>query len=84
MKRVKIEVTDLEIRNGQTFDPFGCPIALALLREFPNVYHGGVDPGFIDMNNFRIKVTRKAKKFIKDFDNKIPVKPFSFYISIPK
>lgn len=92
MNDLIVEVTQEDIDNGKRRNCSRCPIALALMRKFnldPSedsldaasvgltiasifpVMHRERKPQYFNMPD-------EASEFIKDFDSKLPVKPFSF------
>jgi hypothetical protein len=87
LRRIKmlIEVTQKDIDMGTPLDPRFCPIALSLKRntlfkyakvsEEIELYN---NPRISHRTVKRLKITSKARTFMKAFDNRRYVKPFSF------
>ncbi len=74
---MKVRVTQEHIRCGERRSPRGCPIALALRekRGLSNV-RVHLTHAFTPSHEFRLPL--EAQEFIKAFDNRSPVEPFSF------
>lgn len=81
LKQLKITVTEDDIEKGTRCHAFSCPIARALKRmKYEDVTvsnylllfknNTGISDFFI--------LSRRAVKFIKDFDTNKKVKPFTF------
>lgn len=74
-----INVTKNDIAKGHRHEAFHCPIALASKRvkafkdNEPAVSRLG-----IAINGGAVELPEVAKQFIRDFDKKLPVKPFRF------
>ena len=76
---MKIIVTKEDIQNGRRENPYLCPIARAIKRQCK--YTGrrvSVGCRVATVNYRTLDIPKSAQKFIDDFDNKKPVKPFSF------
>lgn len=91
MAKIKINVTQDDIEQGKRNCGNHCAIARAVKREIEELVPYDVTPEigglFGDfyvshVGSFDVKLTRKAAKFIRDFDNGRPVKPFSFTLTI--
>ena len=73
-----VKVTRKDIRHGEPDSTDSCPIALALRRmsfewcQVQNSYWSYYN------NRNRAPLPKKAKEFIKAFDQEKPVSPFSF------
>lgn len=81
-KSVTIIVTAQDIKKGEKKSCSHCPIARAGQRVIKkNVTVGDADLGYDD---YEARLPQKAIKFIMDFDRNIPVKPFSFKITLKK
>lgn len=76
-----IEVTEDDIKRGNQYSCYTCPIALAVCRLFPDAN--------VQVSSYRITVEtgdgfeyfylpREAKNFIQNFDGGRSVQPFSF------
>lgn len=84
-KRVKIIVTKNNIKNGIRGNPLQCPIAKALRRKTNTIY--SVTPSLIRLWSQPEKyclTPKKVFKFIRKFDNRKKVNPFSFCIKLPQ
>lgn len=84
--RKMVHVRQEHIDRGECHNPFKCPIALAMNNDTGELYSVGVDSYHIEDSprDFPRLLPRRAKQFIKLFDNKKPVIPFNFYIEIDK
>lgn len=97
MNDLILEVTQEDIDNGKRRNCSLCPIALALMRKFNlDPSEDSLDAARVGLTMASIfpVMDRKRKsqyfylpdeasEFIKDFDSKLPVKPFSFTL-IPR
>jgi hypothetical protein len=87
---IQITVTKEDIAKGYRKRSTCCPIALAARRFFGDKYMAYVQQRWIQVTErarlkdgdyywvFDGKLTKKAKKFINDFDSGKPVKPTFF------
>lgn len=95
MVKVKVEVTQKDIKNGIPQDCGYCPIALAVNRTFPKLNKIYVDSAeaYAEMDERIVVVSKTSKscrKFIEKFDEfdelacefQKKVKPFSFVIKL--
>jgi hypothetical protein len=76
---VKIVVRRKHIRDGSKGSRYWCPIALAL-RELGygmNAYLA-VEEEKVTLGGYEFALPRSARRFIVRFDDKKPVKPFTF------
>lgn len=72
---MRIEVTEEDIRNGEQENSRLCPVALACLR----VVNKNWALVWIKLSqNNRWDIIEKVMIFIKAFDKKLSVEPFSF------
>lgn len=85
---MKIKVTQQDIEKGDPGDCESCAMALALRCHIKvnqtlevNVSFEGRASVFIDGVTYNL--SKSCYMFIRDFDNKEPVKPFSFELEIP-
>lgn len=76
---MQINVTQQHIDNGTPKDCAYCPIAHSLMGHFPNSCIE-VDDSCIEINGTQYFSPDSVVKFIEDFDNRKPVKPFSFLL----
>lgn len=82
--RKKINVTEEMIQAGRPHNPCYCPVALSIKAE--GFHTVGVTPfnirtGSYAVNDVRYyQVPRSVQRFVRDFDYKKPVKPFSFFL----
>lgn len=82
---MKISVKQKHIERGKGRSKIDCPIALAMREAFtdssvcvyPKFYH-------IRYDGIDYALPQTCTEFIDDFDNKRPVKPFSFRIKDPR
>jgi hypothetical protein len=80
-----IDVTQDEIDEGQPGNPFTCPIALAINRRFPCAYAEVCSTSIdfdLDGVCHRFNVSREVRHFISDFDEREPVRPFTFVLEL--
>ena len=89
-KRVKVNVTASHICDGERQEPFGCPIALALVTATGlSGWSVAGSPFDSDLIWYASRLDReevlpkKAARFARAFDNSEPVEPFSFTIRVP-
>jgi len=83
--RVRVEVTEEDIRRGKRNTCTRCPVARALRRSgviSPSVYHSRAIFGR-NGQWWGGDLPQKVTDFICAFDDREPVKPFSFVISVP-
>lgn len=89
MQKIKIQVTDADIRLGKP-GPKSCPIALALNRAIFGTKIGPieVEQGFLSLKG-NSKLTMQsvnlpdvAATFIRDFDRGLEVKPITFSVNV--
>jgi hypothetical protein len=88
--KIKVEVTEKDIKRGKPVSCSGCPIALAFRRatkttssskrmKYVDVSGGYV--GFVYKNDdYWVDLPRRAQNFIHKFDLGKSVKPFSFVV----
>jgi len=92
-KRITVEITPDDIREGVYRSGDTCPIALAFRRRLNvpapcvTVCTFTLDAGFRDREGRPLFATfalpKKASAFIKAFDQGHPVRPFSFCLNVP-
>lgn len=91
MKRIKVSVTAKDIALGFPTESGACPIALAVGRctglRLVNAYQARIY-GCRDVTDFKEQVVgfkppRSAVRFMNDYDDGRPVKPFSFFLVEP-
>lgn len=78
---MKIKVTEEHIKNGIKFNPWFCPIGLALQVAQPNPQLS-VGCDVIHDGEIDILMPENARKFRSDFDADRPVSPFEFDIDL--
>jgi len=81
MSRVRIDVTQEDIANGEQTAPWSCPVGQAITRCYGP--HGGVVATDVKIKHMVVLLPYEATRFIRDFDNGRPVKPFSFMLELP-
>jgi len=78
---MKINVRTLDIKHGERGMKTTCPIALAV-RRLPNVLDCHVWPTWLEIFYPDVRqvcdLPDKARKFVRDFDESLPVQPFKF------
>lgn len=98
IRTFEIEVTQEDIDSGECRNIFQCPIARAIKRRFPYADHSinahgdplpaEVSVGYHDANvhyngvPYRAGVPVIAATFINDYDRGLPVKPFTFPLTL--
>lgn len=90
--KIKVQVTDAHIKSGTRKNPEFCPIARALRNTILLGYK--VRTGTLDIDRARPRNRRliqqertlplKARNFIKKFDLGAKVKPFTFFLNVPR
>jgi hypothetical protein len=81
--RKLVRVTLADIKIGIPRNARGCPVAIACRRisgEFCGVIRRGVLLGDCGFSRF----SKRAAKFVADFDDGKPVKPINFYLEVPE
>lgn len=82
--KIKIRVTQKDIKEGKKLAEFDCPVSLAMQRTFK--------AECVEVSNMRadafacgkgrkdlaFSLPQEARLFISKFDNDVEVKPFSF------
>jgi len=95
---VKVEVTQKHIDNGIPCDPLFCPISLALNEQLKSTDKKSwiVSVNFAvllnkpksmrdsESNCTQYSLPKIAKRFIKNFDNKLEVKPITFELKVKR
>lgn len=81
-----ITVTQEDIQNGMPACNDACPIALAMQRVFGKEAHVGTMhfwPTAVEWPDAPVEgdLPRSARKFVRDYDDGRPVKPFRFKAS---
>lgn len=81
--RIKVEVTERDIRLGSRFEmePKLCPIARALKRHTTNVSCGYEN---VTINSWTFELPKKCLVFQDKLFARESVKPFSFSLSVPE
>ena len=81
--KVKIEVTEEDIKNGERWMADKCPVALALNRKINDFNYVLYD--LFETHDSRVyDVPESVGKFILKFDKTRKGKPFKFIIDVPK
>jgi len=79
---MKIRVTKKHIQDGVQNSKCACPVALAMKEYFGFDAFEDADVGqvYLSISNFVLteRVPSSVRKFIKQFDEGKPVKPFTF------
>ena len=76
-----IKVTREDISKGMPLESDACPISLAIKRTM-KVKRVDVSAYEITVGSTKMSIPRSAKRFMLDFDDGRPVKPFSFQLSL--
>ena len=90
IKNRKIKVLQKHInkvRGAGGYNETSCPVALALIDagfKYPRVLepegNSRDDMDYLFIDNCIYNYPRSVKTFVKNFDNKFPVKPFTFIL----
>ena len=92
MTTVTVTVTAGHITRGTPGSGSGCAIALALLDAFPGATDASVGDyagvfynagGDLDDRDAWALLPGAARHFVRDFDDRQPVGPFTFTLDIP-
>ena len=85
MKKIKIDVTEADIKNGIRFLSKKCPVALAVKRilkkpvqVWGDTYNLVIQKG----KENEIRLPGKVDTFVERFDKGEKVKPFSFFLPV--
>ena len=84
MKTLTVHVTKTGIKRGEREDACNCPIARALRRA--GLKNPTIDGTFIEYGwstQFRVRTPARARQFIRRFDARKPVEPFTFRLKLP-
>lgn len=81
---MKISVTKKDIAGGKPGNGGLCPIALAVKRNGATdvCVDGAVADGTYKGHSFWVNLPKKAKVFVKQFEQGLAVKPISFTLNI--
>lgn len=77
---MRIEVTQEDIVNGLPGDCFRCAIALALFR-YTSLHFAVNEIGLQVEGDDIVEFPSSAQQFVIDFDDGVPVQPFTFNLS---
>lgn len=86
--RVKIEVTEMDIKRGKRGDICKCPIARATNRLLKSARVTGFATLYLNTKRDRSGISRsyvlpkKAYNFVQCYDSHKAVKPFSFTVNV--
>lgn len=82
MSQIKINVVEEDITSGLRRSAQNCPIARAIQRELDRRDRSGIEvtTSYIKVDGKLYKLPKKSQQFVKRFDNKMSVKPFSFML----
>jgi hypothetical protein len=85
MEKVRIRVNQRDIKNGKPGKSYSCPIALAIKRKIKDSEDVvvGLDVIYVNRKNRAISNPGNVFRWVRDFDAKRLVKPFSFTIYFP-
>jgi hypothetical protein len=82
---ITIKVTLRDIKNGTTAHCKYCPVARALRRQLHRrKVSVGTDCFYLGDASTSSSLPARVQRFIYEFDNGVPVKPFSFCIKDPR
>lgn len=84
MKKLKVEVTTHDIKNGSRKSCEACPVARALKRalHYKKSVNVNNHSASIDEYKKHAILPTKAQNFIRNFDDGFKVKPFSMTLEI--
>lgn len=80
---MKVKVTAQHIKDGVPGDADACPIALALNEQLPaeeDSFGWTVDAFTAENVHTRVRLSKRAQKFVERFDNGVPVGPAIFVL----
>lgn len=77
-----VKVTKQDIKEGMRNIHSSCPVALAIKRATGVDYVSVGDVVFLGEDI--VRVSRAVDRFVTRFDDKKPVKPFNFRLTLPK
>jgi uncharacterized protein (UPF0297 family) len=81
-KNFKISVEDADIRHGENCNREHCAIALALKNKgYEDV---NVDWDYVKIHNNYYFVSKRARNFIRRFDDGLDVRPSTFILKIAR
>lgn len=92
MRKVKLKITDSNIKNGIPADPANCPIANAIKSKFKGLAYVSVlaDRAIISLkgnknaSTYSSHLSKEASQFVKNFDRGVKVRPFKFELVLNK
>ena len=86
--KLEINVTEGDIKRGESGKAYTCPIAKAANRAFGYKREVIVGPYDLEFNlggkTIEINLPTRAQNFIDNFDSGIKVKPFKFILRYDK
>jgi len=77
-----IRVSNDDIRLGLAGTSFGCPVARAIHRQFPELYISVLPSGIRLGSAPRVKTPCRVQRFIRKFDGGEQVAPFAFRLKV--
>jgi len=92
MKKVKLNITKSNIKNGTIADPSNCPIANSIKDKVRGLIYVSVlaDYAFVGIKRgkktaqYKAPLAKEANTFVKSFDRGNNVKPFNFELVLNK
>ena len=76
-----IQVRQEDIDGAVRGDGRNCPVALALKRELGGMWTVGALAA-AQNGSIRLFLPYAVRAFVKDFDHRLPVEPFSFSLNV--
>ena len=76
--KLHINVTQDHIDNGVKDNCKQCPVALAIIEQYPDSKMVKVFPDYIKIDTNYYNVQESLSDFVFDFDMEEPEKPFAF------
>jgi len=92
MKKINLNITKDNIKNGERTNPGKCPIANSVMDTVKNVIYVSILPQEATIKvktgkkieAFRGKLPEKAFNFIRNFDDGLRVNPFNLTLELNK
>jgi hypothetical protein len=81
-KKLKIEVTEGDIKRGDACSAGSCPVAKAVRRATNWKKTVAVKGGQIEVDGVAYRAPAPVTYFVGRFDDELPVKPFSFELEL--
>ncbi len=76
-----IHISEQDIQQGIKKSLTHCPVALSFRRQYPHLWVHVLGP-FLETNCTTLFFDKPTRQFIIDFDQNLPVQPFSIDTSV--